>query len=348
MAGKKGIRNVAGMRRRRKGGRDAAPDGFDRSSPDTIASLIDAWSQRLAERNYSPRTLEAHKWALHTFLEWAEARDLRDPSSITKPILESFQRWLWRYRKANGQPLGVTTQRARLGALQRFFAYLCKENHLEANPAADLELPRKPHRQLPKGLGREEVAAVLAIPDTRDPLGIRDRAILETLYATGARRSEMVKLDLADLDAEGGTLHIRQGKGGKSRVVPIGGRALDWLGRYLQTTRPRLVLDAAEQALFLSGYGERMSPTYLGNWVTRTVKAAQVSRTGSCHLFRHSCATHMLENGADSRFVQQMLGHERADTTAIYTQVTITALRAVYARTHPSAGGEDPKPAQEG
>jgi integrase/recombinase XerD len=342
MSGKKGINNIPGMKHRRKGGYEAAPDGFDRSNPNTLASLIDAWQQRLAERNYSPRTLEAHKWAVRTFLQWTAERDLLQPSEITKPILESFQRHLYRHRKADGQPLGVTTQRARLGAVQRFFAHLCKNNHLAANPAADLDLPRKPHQQLPKGLAREDIAEVLAVPDTRDPLGIRDRAILETLYATGARRTEITNLDLSDLDRSGGTLHIRHGKGDKSRLVPIGKTALNWLQKYLEQTRPRLLLETGEQALFLSGYGTRLSPAYLGNWVARTIKAAGIARQGSCHLFRHSCATHMLENGCDSRIIQQLLGHARADTTAIYTQVAITALREAYTRTHPSAGAGKP------
>lgn len=337
MSGKKGIRNVRGMRHRRKGGQTATEDGFDRSRPDTLASLIDQWQERLAQRNYSPRTLQAHKWALRAFLQWAEARDLRNPADITKPILEGFQRWLYHYRQENGKPLAVGTQRSRLGAVQRFFAHLCKMNHLAANPAADLELPRKQRQRLPRGLSREEVAAVLAMPDITDPLGIRDRAMLETLYATAIRRSELVKLDVADLDAQGRTLHIRHAKGDKDRVVPVGERALQWLTRYLEHTRPRLQMDAAEPALFLSGYGQRMSATYLGNWVRKTVEAAQVSRVGSCHLFRHSCATHMLENGCDSRLIQQMLGHASAETTAIYTQVSIGALRDAYARSHPSA-----------
>lgn len=337
MAGRKGIRNIPGMKGRRKGGQQAADDGFDRSRPDTLASLIDQWQERLAQRNYSPRTLEAHKWALRAFLQWAEERDLRNPADITKPILEGFQRWLYHYRQDNGKPLAVGTQRSRLGAVQRFFAHLCKTNHLAANPAADLDLPRKQRRKLPKGLSREEVATVLDMPDTRDPLGIRDRAMLETFYATGIRRSELVNLDVSDLDREGRTLHIRHGKGDKDRVVPVGERALQWIAAYLEHTRPRLAMDAAEPALFLSGYGERMSATYLGNWVRKTVEASRVSRVGSCHLFRHSCATHMLENGCDSRLIQQMLGHASAETTAIYTQVSITALRDAYARSHPSA-----------
>ena len=338
MAGKKGERNIEGMKKRRKGGQ-AQPlaDGFDRSSPDTLASLIDQWQTRLSERNYSERTLEAHKWALKTFLTWSQERDLTSPQQITKPILESFQGWLFRYRKPNGQPLATGTQRARLGALQRFFAHLCKNNHLLANPAADLELPRKQARSLPKGLSKEELAALMNLPDIRDPLGIRDRAILETFYATGARRSELTNLDLNDLDASGKTLLIRKGKGGKDRLLPIGKTALDWLKKYLEKSRPKLLLEMSEPALFLSGYGERISPGYLGNWVAKTIKAAGIEKPGSCHLLRHSCATHMHENGADIRVIQQLLGHARLDTTSIYTAVAITHLKEVYQRTHPAA-----------
>ena len=341
MAGQKGEKNIDAMKGRRKGGLDACKeDGFDRSSLDTLASLIDRWERHLGERNYSERTLEQHKWALRSFLTWAEERDLKKPEQITKPILESFQGWLYRYRKANGKPLAIGTQRARLGALQRFFAHLCKTNQLAANPASDLELPRKPQRRLPKGLNREELARLLAVPDTADLLGIRDRAILETFYATGARRSELINLDLSDLDASQGTLHIRKGKGSKDRLVPIGQSALDWLDKYLLETRPKLLLEAGEQALFLSGYGERLSPGYVGNWVAKALKLANIEKTGSCHLLRHTCATVMLENGADIRLIQQLLGHANLDTTAIYTEVAISHLKEVYERTHPAAKGQ--------
>jgi len=348
MAGKRGIRNVPGMRHRKTGGKKSeGPDGFDRSDAGTLASQVDAWFARLEERNYSPRTLDMHRWALKSFLEWCHERGLRRPEQIDKPILESFQRWLFRYRKKNGQPLSIATQRSRLGAVQRFFAHLCKTNHLPANPAADLELPRKMYRQLPKGLSRQELHQLLNVPDVRDPLGIRDRAILETFYATGARRSELVRFDLSDLDPEAGTMHIRQGKGGKSRLVPVGESALHWIARYLKECRPRLVLEAGEHALFLSGYGARFNANYLGNWVTRTIKAAEIGKTGSCHLLRHTCAQHMLEGGADIRFIQQLLGHARLDTTQIYTEVGIKALREVYRRTHPAAQHGKPEAGHE-
>jgi integrase/recombinase XerD len=250
-------------------------------------------------------------------------------------MLESYQRWLYRYRKPNGQPLGITTQRARLGAVQRFFAWLCRQNLLHANPAADLELPRKRPRNLPKALTLDEVNRILNLPDIADPLGLRDRAMLEVFYATGLRRSELVGLDHEDLDPGLGVLRVR-GKGNKQRMVPLGSRAVHWLSRYLAEVRPVLATDLNEHALFLSGYGERFSASYVGNWVRKQMDKAEIGRTGSCHLLRHSCATHMLEGGADIKIIQQLLGHARLDTTQIYTEVGIQTLREVHARTHPS------------
>jgi len=341
MAGKKGIHNVRGMKHRKKGGlQPSRDDGFDRSNRDTLASLIDSYKKHLDVLGYSPRTIGMHHWTLRSFLQWSHERSLTQATAITKPHLESYQRHLHRYRQQNGKPLAISTQRSRLGALQRLFAWLTKQNHIPANPASELELPKKQHRQLPKGLSKEQLDALLNIPDVRDPLGIRDRAILETLYATAARRSELANLDLTDIDLENATAHIRQGKGGKSRLVPIAKTALHWLQKYLNETRPRLLLDPNEQALFLSGYGERMSATYLGNWVAKTIKEADIGKAGSCHMLRHSCATHMLENGADIRLIQQLLGHSSLDTTSIYTEVAITHLKEVYNRTHPAAKNE--------
>ena len=325
------------MRGKARGGRVAAPDGFDRSGPDTLASLIDEWFAWLAQRNYSDSTVEVNKWSLRMFLRWSQERGLSSPEQITKPILESYQRWIYRYRKENGKPLGVSTQRTRLGAVQRFFAWLCKQNRLQANPAADLELPRKQQKSLPKALSLDEVHRILNLPDVTDPLGLRDRCILELFYATGIRRSELVRVDVEDLNRDTGVLMIRKGKGGKDRVVPVGDRVLSWLHRYLEESRPRLLVGLDEHALFLSGYGDRFSAQYIGNWVRKLMDKAEIGRNGSCHLLRHSCATHMLENGADIRFIQQLLGHARLDTTQIYTEVGIVQLRDVHARTHPNA-----------
>ena len=335
MPKRKGIQAARAMRHRKQGGFAATPDGFDRSDQRTLASLVDQWLARLETRAYSPRTVAARTWALRSFLTWAEARGLLRPAQLDKLALEGFQRWLWLYRKANDQPLAIATQRGHLGAVQGFFAWLCRENLLPANPAADLELPRKQPRSLPRALSLAEVETILAVPDTSDPLGQRDRAILETLYGTGLRRRELVNLDVADIDRTRGVVLVRRGKGGKDRFAPMGAQALAWIERYLEKCRPLLEVSARETALFLSGYGSRLNPNYLGNWVRKTIKAAQIDKTGSCHLFRHACATHLLENGADLRMIQELLGHARLDSTQIYTAVSITQLREVHARCHP-------------
>lgn len=320
-----------------KGGTKSHPDGFDRSSNNTLASLADTWLSRLEERNYSPRTIEMNRWTLRSFLQWCQERDLTQPQTLKKPHLESFQRWLYRYKQSNGKPLSIRTQRQRLGSVQRFFTYLCKENYIDANPASDLDLPRQPSRLLPKGLPMAELQALLNIPDISDPLGVRDRAILEVLYATGIRRSELVKLQLRDIDHHARTLHVNLGKGGKSRLVPISHHALKWLEKYQQEAREKLLQNTQEQALFISGYGEAFSPGSMGNLIKKMMKEAGIHREGSTHLLRHTCATHMLEGGADIRLIQQLLGHAKLDTTSIYTQVAITHLQEVYQRSHPSA-----------
>jgi len=307
----------------------------------TLANHAARYLQNLAVRNYTADTIEGRKDALKVFLLWANERDLTEPNSITKPILESYQRHLWRWKKHNGKPLGISTQRGRLSTVKDFFAYLVKSNHIPANPASELEMPRSEKRLPKEPLGLEQIKSILGVPDISDPLGIRDRAMLELFYSAGLRRSELAKLHLEDLNRERQTLQIRQGKHHKDRVVPVGNRALHWLERYLEESRPKLLLQPNEKALFLSSYGEAFNPDVLSRMVTQFIKKAEIERPGSCHLLRHTCATHMLEGGADIRFIQQLLGHEKLETTAIYTQVSIEQLKAVHAQTHPAEKPRD-------
>jgi integrase/recombinase XerD len=297
---------------------------------------MDAYLEHLEIRHYSPHTLHSQREALIQFIRWSQERDLVRADAITRPILESFQRWLHRYRKSNGRPLGISTQKARVGFLRSFFRWACRRRHLLHNPASELELPRGEHRLPQEPLTPSQMEAVLAVPDLSDPLGLRDRAILETFYSTGIRRSELGRLELSDLHPERHVLRVRQGKGRKDRVVPVGERALHWIGRYLEEVRPRLAVHSGEPALFLSSYGRPLSPDALSQMSTRCIERADIGRQGSCHLFRHTCATHMLENGADIRFIQQLLGHAKLETTQIYTEVSIKQLLEVHARTHPA------------
>jgi integrase/recombinase XerD len=176
-------------------------------------------------------------------------------------------------------------------------------------------------------------------PDWRgaDPLRVRDRAILEVFYSTGVRRFELIKLKLYDVDAERGTLVVREGKGKKDRMVPIGERAAAWVAKYLEDGRPSLAVEPDDGTLFLTVEGAPFTPNRLTQMVRGYVNAAGVGKKGACHLFRHTMATLMLEGGADIRFIQQMLGHAKLETTQIYTQVSIRKLKEIHAATHPGA-----------
>ncbi len=319
----------------KRGGNAKPDDGFTRQGP-TLAVLVDEYLDHLRILNRTPEAVESRHNDLKPFLAWCEERGLYHAAQITRSILESFQRWLWTYRKKNGRPLGITTQRARLGGLMNFFAWLCKQRVLDANPASEIELPRAEKRLPVEALSVAEVEAVLSQPNIADPLGIRDRAALELFYSTGIRRAELVRLEVSDLNREKRLLRIRQGKGHKDRVVPVGTRALRWLEKYLADVRPLLLVHAQEPALFLSGYGEPFNADVLGRKVVQYIEAARTGHKGGAHLLRHTCATHLLEGGADIRYIQQLLGHEKLETTAIYTEVSIIQLQAVHSRCHPA------------
>jgi integrase/recombinase XerD len=339
------VRRLARRAKDKRGGNEKQPSTFDRSAPDALALWQEVYLESLGARNYSPKTLDHRRQIFKVFFTWAAERDLTRATQITRPILESYQRWLWRYVKANGQRLGWSTQREHLGALKDFFRWLARQNVIIHNPASEIELPR-PEKRLPQEvLTQAQVEKLLSIPDTNDLLGVRDRALLELFYSTGIRRTELCRLDLPDLNTERRTLHVRLGKGRKDRVVPVGERALAWLERYLREVRPRLCLDTRTQALFLTGYGEAFNPDVVSRMVAAWLKRAGGPRQGACHTLRHACATHMLEHGADVRFIQQLLGHESLDTTAIYTEVSIKRLQEVHARCHPSAKLAEEKPA---
>lgn len=182
----------------------------------------------------------------------------------------------------------------------------------------------------------EEIDILLNSVNTNASGGIRDRAILEVLYSTGIRRNELCNLQLQNISLSRLTLYVKNGKGGKDRLLPLGARAALWIKRYLQDVRPQLVIDEHNQALFLNDYGEAFSDNKLGDKVKRYLKNCGIDAPGACHLLRHAMATHMLENGADTRFIQAMLGHADLGTTQIYTQVSIRKLQEIHAATHPA------------
>ena len=331
------------MARRSKNGRknghftDEAIQLLAFRSPESLPGMALKYLEWMAVRNYSEQTIKARRMYLGYFFQWCEERGLQKPAEITRPIIERYQRYLFRYRKQqNDQPLTVLTQRTHLVSIRGYFKWLTRNNHIPSNPASELELPRREFRLPPNLLTLSEVEAIINLPDTIHPMGKRDRAILETLYSTGIRRMEIINLSIYDLDVQRGTLMIRQGKGKKDRVVPIGDRAVKWIQKYLSESRPSLIVLPDHGTLFLSRWGESFTRSGLSRMVRGYVKRSGCGKKGSCHLFRHTMATLMLENGADIRSIQEILGHAEISTTQLYTQVSIRRLKDIHTQTHPA------------
>ncbi len=320
----------------RKGERKATVQLGDPTDPYGMGRLAEEFFTWLAVRNYSERTIGNRRLYLGYFIDWCADRSLVRPGEITKPILERYQRYLYHYRKKNGRPLSFRSQHSRLVPVRAYFKWLTQQNHILYNPASELELPKLEHRLPRHVLTVSEAEKVLAQCDLKDALGVRDRAILETFYSTGIRRMELVELTLYSMDIERGTIMVRQGKGKKDRMIPIGARALLWVQKYIDEARPQLAIEPDSGVLFLTNLGEAFTPSRMTQMVRNYVLAADINKRGSCHLFRHTMATLMLENGADIRFIQAMLGHVKLDTTQIYTQVSIRKLKEIHTLTHPA------------
>jgi integrase/recombinase XerD len=310
-------------------GNPADPDGMGRAVLDHLA-----WRQ---SKGHSESTLELVGRQLGYFVRWCEERGITKPVEVMRSVLERYGKWLSHYRQSKtGRPLTLVTQKDRLCLVLVLFRWLTKESRVLANPGSEVELPLV-EKRLPEVLTLAEVERVLNQPDVTMALGVRDRAAIETLYSTGMRRMELCGLAVADVDLEQGIVKIRQGKGRKDRMVPLGARAAMWIGKYLEDVRPALVVDAQEPTLFLTRYGYPFCLSHATTMIRAYKRVAGVEKKGSCHLFRHTAATQMLENGADTRYIQAMLGHEALISTQIYTKVAIRKLKEVHTATHPSA-----------
>jgi integrase/recombinase XerD len=302
----------------------------------SLAALLPVYLAELATRNYSPATRTTRRSALRRFFAWAQARGVTEPRQVTLAVLEGYQQALVRARRKDGQALSWGGQAQQLGTLGAFLQWCTRQHLLRHNPAQGLLLPRRPQR-LPRAvLSEAEVEAVLAQPEVGTTLGLRDRTILEVLYSTGVRRLELIHLTLPDVDAERGVCFVREGKGQKDRVVPIGSRALTWIEQYLREARPLLVVPPDDGVLFLTVRGRPLATNRLSELVHRYVTAAGLGKKGSCHVFRHTLATLLLQGGADVRHIQAILGHADLRTTARYTHVVIDELKAVHQRAHPA------------
>ena len=301
-----------------------------------LSFLCRLYIDHLQVMNYAERTVDHRITTLEQFSGWCEERGITCANEVTKPILERYRRHLHHSRDKRGNPFSARNQVARLVPIRGFFKWATQQNYLLYNPASELELP-KVEKRLPRAtLSPEEAEIILSLPDTQTEEGLRDRAILEVLYSTGIRRMEVVNLTRADLHPDRGVLAVRQGKGKKDRFVPVSDRATDWIKRYLEEVRIGFAIEPDPENIFLERTGLALTPDRLSRLVAKYIKQADLGKTGSCHLFRHTVATLMLDNGADIRFIQQMLGHASIGTTEIYTHVSIVKLKKVHELTHPS------------
>ena len=298
--------------------------------------LRDVYLKSLAIKGFSDNTVRIRGIYIEMFLRWCKANGILFASEVRSETLFRFQEHLYAHRKRNGHPLSSSSQYSRLALIRLWFQWIHRQGHTRHDPTKTLELPRTAYK-LPTVLNKQQVEKVLAQPDMRKPVGIRDRAIMEVFYSTGIRRTELIRLRIVDLDRERGVVAIREGKGKRDRTVPIGERALIWLDQYLSRVRPTVVVEPDTGFVFLTSTGAWFTPNHLSCLVRRYIRAADIAKNGACHVFRHTMATHMLENGADTRHIQEMLGHARLDTTQIYTHVSIRKLKQVHTRTHPSA-----------
>jgi integrase/recombinase XerD len=304
-----------------------------------LAALVETHLADALVRGLAPGTVAYRRVYLGQLLTWLLARGITTAQLVTPGVLSEYLVHLkgrvTDYNRKTPSPLSVKTLVAEASVLRSFFSWLTEKRALLFNPAEDLVLGDRT-QPLPRTvLTESEVQTLLAAPGA-DVLGLRDRAILETLYSTGLRRAEIAGLDLYDLDQAGELVRVRHGKGGRDRYTPIGAHALVAVRRYLHEARPELVATPREPALFVAAvFGRRLNVKTLNLIVRKRAQEAGLAKRITPHVLRHTCATHLLQGGADLRHVQAILGHASIATTQIYTRVAVEDLTAVHRRHHP-------------
>lgn len=301
-----------------------------------LDNLVDQFLTHLKVGNhYSAHTLESYGLDLRQFLQFLEGEGINSPEVVNHLLLRRYLAYL------KQKALARSSIARKIACVRTFFKFLCKQGYLSENPLLELVSPRR-EKRLPEFMYPKEINALLTMPDLSTELGIRDQAILELLYSSGLRLSEVVNLKLEDLDLSRCYLRV-MGKGSKERVVPLGGVANRILVRYLKEVRPNLLKKAdpnfkSENNVFLNYQGTRLSGRSIQRLVVKYLKKlGHLKKKITPHTFRHTFATHLLENGADLRVVQELLGHVDLSTTQIYTHLTKERIRAVYLKNHPRA-----------
>jgi integrase/recombinase XerD len=303
---------------------------------DALTTQIQRFLDHLTvERGLSDNTIAAYRRDLGRYAGFLRGRGVRDARKADEHLIAGFVAELSTATHDEGRPYRASSVVRALSAVRSFHRFLLREGKAERDPAATVVRPRLP-RSLPRPMPVEEVLRLLAAPPEGTPVGLRDRAVLETLYGGGLRVSELAGLDIDDVELEGGGVRVL-GKGGKERDIPLGRYAIEAISAYLRRARPGLATSRSRAALFLNQRGGRLTRQGVAGILAKAVKGAGIERRVTPHTLRHSFATHLLEGGADVRVVQELLGHASVATTQVYTLVTREHLREVYYTAHPRA-----------
>lgn len=295
--------------------------------------LLRLWTDEMHVR-YSPRTVETYLSHVRSFVLWLLSRGV-ELGEARAQDLEAYHASLMELRKDDEKPYASETQCGRLRAVKTLYRFLYRRSYVLSDPAAALEMPRREQRLPRVILTTEEVARILLGPRGTSPRDLRDRAILETLYGTGIRVSELINLTTEDVDTDERVLRVVRGKGGKDRNLPLTSAAAEAIEAYLVKGRALLLRHIPLEALFVGGYGRKLQRGTVSVIVRGWARKARVRKPVTAHVFRHSFATHLLRGRADIRHIQALLGHKCLSSTERYTRVEVSDLRKVLERAHP-------------
>jgi integrase/recombinase XerD len=296
-----------------------------------LESLFHQYAESLRARSIVESSIERKRGQIERFVEWLKRRGVAEPSKVTRRMLNDYQCRMYSRREIKDEQPTPASKSYQFSAVRMWFEWMTREKHIARNPFLEKAQPQEP---LSNVLTEQEAELVLHQPNINTPLGLRDRALMETLYATGIRPTEVTRLWLEDVDFEGGTVLIRRDDGKKDRVVPLGRRAAEWLERYIRDARPQLVSEPEGHAVFLTSTGRVIDRGQIIKHVHDYVKQSRVGKKGTALMFRQSMAALMFANGADIRSIQQMLGYV-SRISWNHSFVTLEQLQKIHEATHP-------------
>jgi len=304
-----------------------------------LRELTERYLAWLIATRYSAASLKGYSADLEWFLRYLEAHGIERIADVTTEILEDYSLRLREQRNTVHEDRKISLAHVlhRLFTVKQFFGWLMEQMIVLVNPAEDLELPKLPVTLPQTILTQKEAQRLMDAPELKSPIGYRDKAILEVVYSTGIRISELFHLKVSDFDPQNQTLFVREGKGGKDRILSVTQIAVGYLKEYIARVRPRFVknLKHDDGILFLNYTGTPLSLSSMSHVFKRTTKAAGIDKRVSAMVLRHSIASHLLENGMNIRYIQDFMGHAKLSTTQIYSKVTLTGLRKMYNKSHP-------------